>query len=103
MLDRASQILDCLMDAPVITVEPGFVVESRTAYGVHGDKDDLALSVEWRDADGCSWAADFSEAALSLAEVWKATVSMHDFEGTKVLFRLYKPVGRVKSLLNRKK
>ena len=103
MLDRASQILDCLMDTPVIAVEPGFVVESRTAHGVHGDKDDLALSVEWRDARGCLWAADFSEAALALAEVWKATVSMHDFEGTKVIFRLYKPAEGVKSLLNRRK
>ena len=91
MSNRASQVLNCLLDAPVITVEPGFPVEARTAHGDHGEKDDLAFSVEWRDADGCLWAADFSEEALSLAELRKATVSMKDVEGTKVVFCVYQP------------
>ena len=95
MLNRASQILDCLLDAPVIAVEPGFVVESRTSHGVHGDKDDLALSVEWRDAEGCLWAADFSEAALARAEMQASTVSLRDGDGVKIVFQLYQPAKRI--------
>ena len=95
MLDRASQILGCLLDASVTTVEPGFVVESRTSYGVHGDKDDLALSVEWRDAEGCLWAADFLEEALAVAELRTATISLRDAEGTKVVFQFYQPARQI--------
>ena len=95
MLDRASQILNCLLDAPVVTLEPGFVVESRTCHGVHGDKDDLALSVEWRDIEGCLWAADFSEEALALAELQTATVSLRDVDGAKVVFQLYQPAKQI--------
>jgi hypothetical protein len=95
MLRRASQVLSCLMDVPFIAVEPGFVVESRTAHGVHGDKDDLALSVEWRDADGCLWAADFSEESLGLAELRKGTISLRDTEGTDVAFQLYQPARQI--------
>jgi len=46
MSDRASQVLCCMLDAPVVTVEP------RISHGVHGENDDLALSVEWHDAEG---------------------------------------------------
>ena len=53
MTDRASQVLRLLLDAPFVTLEPGFTVEARTSYGVHGESDDLAVSVEWRDAEGC--------------------------------------------------
>jgi hypothetical protein len=95
MLDRASQILDCLLDAPVITIEPGFVVESRTAYGVHGDKDDLALSVEWRDTAGCLWVADFSEEALAQAELREGTISLQDADESKVMFQIYYPAAQV--------
>jgi len=90
MSDRASQILCCLLDVPVVTVEPGFTVESRISHGVHGENDDLALSVEWRDAEGCLWSADFSENALAL-ELRKATISLRDVDGAKVVFQLYQP------------
>ncbi|MGA9777183.1 MAG: hypothetical protein ACLPRE_06570 [Limisphaerales bacterium] len=95
MLNRASQILDCLLDASVIAVEPGFVVESRTSYGIHGGKDDLAFSVEWCDAEGCLWAADFSQTALALAELQTATVSLRDADGVKVVFQLYQPAKQI--------
>ncbi|HUA68027.1 MAG TPA: hypothetical protein VMA13_05720 [Candidatus Saccharimonadales bacterium] len=95
MSDRASQVLGCLLDAPVIMVEPGFVVESRTSYGIHDDKNDLALSVEWRDAKGCLWAADFSEAALALAELTKTTVSLRDIDGGETVFQLYQPAAQI--------
>lgn len=91
MSDRAAQVLRCLLDAPVVTVEPGFTVEARISHGVHGENDDLALSVEWRDAEGCSWSADFSEDALALAELRKATISLRDVDGAKVVFQLYQP------------
>lgn len=95
MLDRASQVLRCLLDAPVVTVDSGFAVESRTSYGIDGEDRDLALSVEWRDAEGCLWAADFSEGALALAELRGAALSLLDLEGAKVVFRLYQPVKSV--------
>jgi hypothetical protein len=91
MIDRASRVLRFILDAPVVTVEPGFTLEARTFYGVHGESDDLALSVEWRDADGCLWSADFSENALALAELGEATVSMRDVVGAGIVFRLYQP------------
>ena len=91
MIDRASQVLRLLLDAPVVTVEPGFTVEARTSYDVHGESDDLALSVEWRDAEGCMWSADFSENALAIAELGEATVSMRDVCGANIVFRLYQP------------
>jgi len=95
MQDRASQVLLCLSDAPVVTVEPGFTVESRISHGVHGDDDDLAFSVEWRDGDGCLWAADFSENALAQAEIGAGLVSLRDVGGVKVVFRLYQPTQQI--------
>ena len=95
MSGRASQILDCLMNAPVIAVEPGCTVESRTSYGVHGEEDDLALSVEWHDAEGCLWAADFPEEALALAELRQGTVSMRDTDGVKVVFLINQPAKQI--------
>ena len=95
MSGRASQILDCLMDAPVITVDHGYTVESRTSYGVHGEKDDLALSVVWHDAEGCLWVADFPEEALALAELRKGTVSIRDTDGAKVVFQIHQPAKQI--------
>lgn len=103
MLDRGSQILDCLLDAPVITVEPGFVVESRISYGIHGQKDDLGLSVKWRDAAGCSWEADFSEEALARAEMQASTISLRDGDRVKIMFQLYQPATQIASSLSRQK
>lgn len=100
MLHRASQILNCLLDAPVITVEPGFAVAKRASYGIHGEWDDLALSVEWSDADGCLWAAEFSEESLEAAELQNGTILIHDTEGTKVAFQLYQPEETIELSLN---
>ncbi len=95
MQNRASEILRCLVDAPIVTVEPGFTVESRTSHGVQGEADDLALSVEWRDTEGCLWAADFTENALAMAEVDAGAVSVRDVGGANVVFRLYEPSKQV--------
>lgn len=92
MQDRAAQILNRLSDAPVVTVEPGFTIESRIAHGVHGEDDDLAFSVEWRDAEECLWAAEFSENALAQAEIDGGVVSLRDLGGAKVVLRLYQPM-----------
>jgi hypothetical protein len=94
MKKSASQILYCLMNVPVIAVEPGFVVESRTSYGIHDEKDELAFSVEWRDTNGCLWAADFSEEALATAELRKTAVTIYDVHGDKLIFQLYQPAKR---------
>lgn len=95
MHDRASQVLRCLLDEPVVTVEPGFTVESRISHGIHGDDDDLAFSVEWRDSEGCLWAADFQESALAQAEIDGGAVSLRDASGTKLMFRLHHPIKRI--------
>jgi hypothetical protein len=95
MLDRASKALRAMLASPVVTVEPGFTVDTRTSYGAYGESDDLALSVEWRDAEGCLWAADFSENALALAKLRGATVSLRDVEDANVVFRLYGPVKQI--------
>ena len=87
MLDRASQVLLSLLDSPVLTVEPGFTVEARTSHGIHGESDDLALSVEWRDAEGCLWSADFSEKALAVAELRDAAVSLVEANPARWLVR----------------
>ena len=92
LLRRARQVLRLMMDAPVVTVEPGFTVEARITEGVHGDSDDQGLSVEWRDAEGCLWAADFSENALDMAELHDATISLREMDGANFVFRLYEPV-----------
>lgn len=94
MQNRATQLLDQLSLAPVITAEPGFALESRISYGVHGDDDEVAFSVEWRDAEGCLWAADFSEIALAQAEIDGGAVSMRDTDGTRLVLRLYQPMRR---------
>jgi len=91
MLNRATRILNRLQDAPVLLVEPGFVVESRISHGIHGDSEDLALSVEWRDASCCQWAADFSEGALAKATIASGSVSARDLEGAEVVFQLCQP------------
>ena len=95
MQDRALQFLRCLSDAPVITVEPGFTVASRISHGVHGDGDDLAFSAEWCDANGCLWAADFSENALAHAAIEAGLVSLCDVGGEKVVFQLYQPTRQI--------
>lgn len=82
----------------MVTVEPGFALTLRTAWEFEGEKDDLALSVEWHDADGCLWTADFSEASLALAEVEGSTISMTDSEGAKVVFRCYEQAEQVELL-----
>lgn len=92
----ASEILQTLSDAPAISVEPGLVVESRVSHGIHGEDADLALSVEWRDAEGCLWAADFTESALARAEITGGVVSVRDVDGAKVVFQLFKPSKRIR-------
>jgi hypothetical protein len=95
MLNRATRILNRLQDAPVLLVEPGFVVESRISHGIHGDEEDLAWSVKWRDNVGCQWTADFSEGALAKATIAGGSVAARDFEGAEVVFQLYRPEKRI--------
>jgi hypothetical protein len=95
MKERASQVLRLLLESPVLTVEPGFTVEARTSFGQQGESDDLALSVEWRDAEGCLWAADFLEKALAESELHDATVSLRDVEGADIVFRRYEPAKQI--------
>lgn len=88
MRDRAIRVLNCLLDAPAMLVEPGGLVETRTSYGIHDEDEDLAFSVGWRDAEGCQWAADFSERALAEAAVSGGSVELRDSEGDSVVLQL---------------
>jgi hypothetical protein len=90
-VNRASQIHDLILESPVLTVEPGFIVDARTSYGIHDESDDLALSIEWRDSEGCLWSSDFFESALALAELQDATVSLRDTQGAHIVLRRYEP------------
>lgn len=96
MLNRATRVLNLLQDVPVLLVEPGFVVESRISHGIHGDEEDLAFSVEWRDTDGCQWGADFSESAFATAEVARGAVSVRDVGGAEVVFQLFRPSRQIR-------
>ena len=96
MQNRASKILKCLSDAPVVTVEPGFLIETRTSHGVHGEADDLAVSAKWRDDEGCQWTADFTESALARAQIARGAVSVRDVSGAKVVFQLFKPSKQIR-------
>jgi hypothetical protein len=93
--NRASQVLDTLFDAPVLAVEPGSPIDVRTSYGICGEGDDLAFSIEWRDVEGCAWAADFSEGALAQAEIRNGAIALRDTGGAEVVLRLYLPTGHL--------
>jgi len=79
---KQRRVLRLLSDSHVLAVEPGpCVVETRTIHGVHGDGDDLAVSLTWKDEHGCEWAADFSEGSLDHAKVSKRRLQIVDTTG----------------------
>ena len=85
MSSKQQRVLQLLSDSQVLTVEPGFfIVETRTIHGVHGEGDDLAVSLTWRDDRNYEWAADFSEDSLDAAKVSKRNVQIVDTTGELV-------------------
>jgi hypothetical protein len=92
MKGRAEDILRLLADAWLLVVEPGGQVFERTSHGIHGDADDLAFSISWRDGQGCVWAADFSEQALASSTFDSGAVVLRDMEGAVVALRAAVPL-----------
>jgi hypothetical protein len=84
MINKQERVLRGLADSTVLLVEPGYWVEERTVHGLYGDRDDLAISLRWRDADGCLWEADFLEQSLMDATIHGNRVVLKDSEGASV-------------------
>jgi hypothetical protein len=90
MNNKSEHILRVLSEADVLLAEPGFVVEQRTVYGVHGDETDLAMSINWRDSTGCEWEAEFTEKALLDAVVEQNRITLRDFQNASVLLTTHR-------------
>lgn len=88
----AEEILRLLADAWLLAVEPGGQVFERTIHGIHGETDDLAFSILWRDEQDCLWASDFSEQALANATFDSGAVLLSDMEGAVVVLRAAIPL-----------
>lgn len=89
LIDKQSRALRALSDAGLILVQPGFPVEQRIIFGVHGDETDLAISLKWHDATGCEWEADFTEESLMNASMTQNRIMLNDSEGENVCVELY--------------
>jgi hypothetical protein len=89
MTNKQDRILRALSNSDCLFVEPGFLVEQRTIYGVHGDETDLAISLQWRDTAGCQWEADFTEESLMNASMTQNRIRLNDSEGENVCVELY--------------
>jgi hypothetical protein len=81
--------LDALSNSSLLLVEPGLLVEKRTVLGLSGEDSDLAVSIEWNDAAGCRWAADFTEESLMSASVTRNRIALKDSEGDTVCVEFY--------------
>jgi len=92
MTNKPNRILRALSNADVLLVEPGFLVERRTVFGVHGDETDVAISLNWRDMAGCEWEADFNEKARTDAGVMHNRITLKDSEDAIVCVRLHRLV-----------
>jgi hypothetical protein len=89
MTSKQDHILHTLSNSDCLFVEPGFPVEQRTIFGVHGDETDLAISLKWHDATGCEWEADFTEESLMNASMTQNRIMLNDSEGENVCVELY--------------
>lgn len=89
MTSKQDRILHALSNSDCLFVEPGFLVEQRTIFGMHGDETDLAISLQWHDATGCEWEADFTEESLMNASMTQNRIRLNDSEGENVSVELY--------------
>ena len=89
ILNKQERVLRALTKSGSLFVAPGFPVEQRTIFGLCGDDSDLAISLEWRDAEGCKWVADFTEESLMSAAVAQNRIALKDSEGGTVCVEFY--------------
>ena len=84
MTEKQRHVLYLLSGGAVLAVTPGFTVHAAEVYGVHGDGDDLAVRLFWRDHEDCEWVADFTEDALARATLSRGGISLVDNTGETV-------------------
>lgn len=84
MTGKQRRVLNLLSGGAVLAVTPGFAVRASEVYGVHGDGDDLAVRLFWRDHEDCEWVADFTEDALSGAILSRGIIRLVDSTGETV-------------------
>lgn len=87
--NKQERVLRALSNSRLLLVEQGFPVEQRTIFGLCGEDSDLAVSLEWRDAEDCKWVADFTEESLKNATVEKNQIALTDSEGEPVCLEFY--------------
>jgi hypothetical protein len=90
MTTKQQRVLHALSESDVIFVEPDCLVKERTICGVHGDDDDLAISLRWHDSAGCEWEADFSECSLRTAGSNGNRITLKDTSGADIRLLLHK-------------
>lgn len=90
MTKKQQRILSALADSDMLFVEPGQVVEQRTVHGVHGEDSEVAISLQWRDAAGCVWEADFTENSLHRAAITRNRITLEDTEGTRLCLQAHR-------------
>ena len=88
-MNKQHRVFDALSNAGVVLVQSGYPVEQRTIFGLHGDCSDLAISLKWRDAQGCEWESDFTEESLMNASLTQNRIMLNDSEGENVYVELY--------------
>jgi hypothetical protein len=81
LLNNEERVLHAFSNSSLLVVQPGFPVDQRTIFGLCGDDSDLAVSLEWSDAAGCKWVADFTEESLTSASFINNQITLKDSEG----------------------
>jgi len=84
MTTNQQRALDIIANSEITLLGPDGLIERKTIYGVHGDEDDFAVSLAWRDADGNEWEADFTEESLAQAIFEGNSIILVDSLGQQV-------------------
>ncbi len=89
LFNKQERVMQVLSNSPLLLVGSGFPVEQRTIFGLCGEDSELAASIEWRDSEGCKWAADFTEESLANALAKDNQIALKDSEGDMVHVEFY--------------
>jgi hypothetical protein len=80
MTTKQQRVLKHLEESDELRIDAEGRVVERTFHGIHGDAEDLAVSLVWMDATGCQWLANFTEQSLDDAEISSDFISLRDTE-----------------------
>jgi len=90
MKSKQKRVLLALAYSDALHVEPGFPVEQRSIFGVDGDPTDVAISLQWRDIEGCVWEADFTGQSFVEADITRNRITLHDSQGDRVCVSVHR-------------